>query len=238
MRWSLDTDELKAAFSGSDINLIRESFLRAAKWSNRFLAVDDVNVRFFVAKSLREWWGVGGYAPDAHSICIFTHPDMFRLREGEGQVRFSAVVAHELHHVKRRRGPGYGETLGEMMVSEGLAIKFQLETGHPDFPDERYLTGADLYKMAERAKPLLGCRILDGFISCEDGSIIDHYLVGLHLIEAWSQHTGVTAAAGCDVPAQEVLDRWKNGEFYLNGGMALRPTSSRGCAGARPGAKP
>ena len=34
------------------------------------------------------------------------------------------TIAHELHHVLRWRGPGYGTTLGEALVSEGLAGQF------------------------------------------------------------------------------------------------------------------
>lgn len=39
-----------------------------------------------------------------------------------------ALVAHELHHSSRiRMGPGYGQTLGEALVSEGLADRFAQE---------------------------------------------------------------------------------------------------------------
>ncbi len=226
MRWRLDTDDLKDAFSTEDITLIRDSFVRAAEWSDQFLRVDDVNVWFSVKKGFAEWWGVGAYAPDAHSISIFTHPEMFRLRKVEGYTRFSAVVAHELHHVMRWRGPAYGETLGQMMVSEGLALKFQRETGHPDFPDERYLNGVALRQMAEHAKPLL-----DGPVP-EDQSV-DHYLIGLHLIEAWSKYAGVTAAGACHVPADDVLNAWRSGEYDLSTDAASRPGLSMNKTGPK-----
>ena len=96
VRGQLDTDELKTIFSASDIGLIRQSVVRAAEQPAKILAVDDVNIHFSVGKSIREWWGVGAYAPDTSTICMFTHPDIFRLHEAEGYERFSAVVAHEL----------------------------------------------------------------------------------------------------------------------------------------------
>lgn len=34
------------------------------------------------------------------------------------------VIAHELHHVARMRGPGIGETLLHLLVAEGLAMSF------------------------------------------------------------------------------------------------------------------
>lgn len=37
------------------------------------------------------------------------------------------VLAHELHHCMRTRGPGYGETLAEALISEGLADHFDHE---------------------------------------------------------------------------------------------------------------
>jgi Predicted Zn-dependent protease (DUF2268) len=44
------------------------------------------------------------------------------------------TVFHEFHHVLRWDGPGYGETLGEALVSEGLAQHFvhQLEACAPE----------------------------------------------------------------------------------------------------------
>jgi uncharacterized protein YjaZ len=45
-------------------------------------------------------------------------------------------VAHELHHTSRiRTGPGYGKTLGEALVTEGLADHFASEA-FPDTPPQ------------------------------------------------------------------------------------------------------
>jgi hypothetical protein len=47
-----------------------------------------------------------------------------------------ATLAHELHHSSRiRMGPGYGETLGEALVTEGLADHFASEA-FPDTPPQ------------------------------------------------------------------------------------------------------
>ena len=46
------------------------------------------------------------------------------------------LVAHELHHSSRvRTGPGYGKTLGEALVTEGLADHFASEA-FPDTPSQ------------------------------------------------------------------------------------------------------
>ena len=46
-----------------------------------------------------------------------------------------AVLAHELHHSSRVRGPGYGIALGEALVTEGLADHFAAEA-FPDTPPQ------------------------------------------------------------------------------------------------------
>ncbi|MFV0382931.1 DUF2268 domain-containing putative Zn-dependent protease [Paracoccus sp. (in: a-proteobacteria)] len=73
-------------------------------------------------------WGVGGQAPGAGVIDVTLNPD-----------RFSAplllrTLVHEMHHLIRYEGPGYGKSLGEALVSEGLAGHFVLHVlgGKPD----------------------------------------------------------------------------------------------------------
>jgi uncharacterized protein YjaZ len=71
-------------------------------------------------------WGFGGRTFSATAVEIYidpTYPDLAqRLPE-----RLPPLVAHELHHAVRWRGPGYGRTLLEAMVSEGLADHFAVQ---------------------------------------------------------------------------------------------------------------
>lgn len=73
-------------------------------------------------------WGVGGFAPGKGLIEITLDP----ARWNEGY--FIRTLLHELHHVMRWDGPGYGSSLGEALVSEGLAGHFVVEVmgGKPD----------------------------------------------------------------------------------------------------------
>jgi uncharacterized protein YjaZ len=71
-------------------------------------------------------YGIGGRAPDATTVELYvdpSYPDLAAVLPD----RLPAMVAHELHHVFRWRGPGYGRTLLEAMVSEGLADRFSVE---------------------------------------------------------------------------------------------------------------
>jgi predicted Zn-dependent protease DUF2268 len=67
-----------------------------------------------------------------------------------------ATLAHELHHSSRvRTGPGYGSTLGEALVTEGLADFFAAEVfpRTPLPPWDHALSAAQEQALWERAQP-------------------------------------------------------------------------------------
>ncbi|AJE47661.1 DUF2268 domain-containing protein [Celeribacter indicus] len=64
-----------------------------------------------------------GYAPEAGRIEIVVDPANPALRDNRA-ASLERMFAHELHHAARWEGPGYGATLGEALVSEGLAGQF------------------------------------------------------------------------------------------------------------------
>lgn len=71
-------------------------------------------------------YGVGGFTPNGTTVQIYidpAYPEIARLlRE-----HLPPLAAHELHHARRWQGPGYGKTLLEALVSEGLADHFAIE---------------------------------------------------------------------------------------------------------------
>lgn len=73
-------------------------------------------------------WGVGGRTPSAGLVEITLDPARF---DPDLLIR---TLVHEFHHLIRRDGPGYGKSLGEALVSEGLAGHFVLQVlgGAPD----------------------------------------------------------------------------------------------------------
>lgn len=74
-----------------------------------------------------------GYAPEAGVIYLTVdpHSPIFRANHDASLER---MFAHELHHAARWESPGYGMTLGESLISEGLAGHFALEVcgGSPE----------------------------------------------------------------------------------------------------------
>lgn len=67
-----------------------------------------------------------GYAPKPGVVFITVDPCNPALEANVG-ASLERMFAHELHHAARWDGPGYGSTLGEALVSEGLAGHFVLE---------------------------------------------------------------------------------------------------------------
>ncbi|MEL6618295.1 MAG: DUF2268 domain-containing putative Zn-dependent protease [Pseudomonadota bacterium] len=64
-----------------------------------------------------------GFSPNGWMIYLSFDPDApaFAGHLGEPLER---TLAHEINHVVRWRGPGYGTTLGDALISEGLAGVF------------------------------------------------------------------------------------------------------------------
>lgn len=70
--------------------------------------------------------GHHGLCPESGVVYITVDPENPAFCKNDGQ-SLERMFAHELHHAARWAGPGYGVTLGEVIVSEGLAGYFSLE---------------------------------------------------------------------------------------------------------------
>ncbi|MFC6749025.1 DUF2268 domain-containing putative Zn-dependent protease [Deinococcus aquaticus] len=64
--------------------------------------------------------GIHGFAPTGSYVELTVSPDNPEFLPG-WRTELPATLAHELHHARRWRGPGYGRTLLEVLVTEGLA---------------------------------------------------------------------------------------------------------------------
>lgn len=88
--------------------------------------------------------GVGGFAPNANRVTLSIDPSRPDLA-GVIQDALPPILAHELHHTARHAAAGYGSTLFEAVVSEGLADHFSLELlDTPAPPWAVALSSADL----------------------------------------------------------------------------------------------
>ena len=91
------------------------------------LPVESVEILVFAsAQRSIPGYGLGGYTPSADRIDLIFDPGFQDLNGVIGS-RLPGVLAHELHHAARWGTVGYGTTLLEAVVSEGLADHFALE---------------------------------------------------------------------------------------------------------------
>lgn len=90
------------------------------------LPLQDTDVIVKAGKAVIPEKGHLGYAPEQGLIYVTVDPTSPILRANTSH-SLERMLAHELHHSSRWDGPGYGETLGEALVSEGLAGHFAQE---------------------------------------------------------------------------------------------------------------
>lgn len=94
--------------------------------SAKHLPLLDTDVILRAGKAVIHEKGHLGYAPESGVIYVTVDPESPVLRANPSQ-SLERMLAHELHHSSRWDGPGYGKTLGEALVSEGLAGHFAQE---------------------------------------------------------------------------------------------------------------
>lgn len=151
-------------------------------------------------------YGVGGFAPNGFSMEIAIDPAFPSLTDVLSD-RVPVIVAHELHHNARWRGPGYGSTLLESMVSEGLADHFAVELlDAPLAPWSNAFPPSRDQELLDRARPLFDSTSF-GFSAWFFGVGTDlprwtGYTLGYRLVEDFQeQNPGRTAADLVNTPA-------------------------------------
>jgi hypothetical protein len=117
----------------------------------------DVAVRVVVdADAVIHEIGLGGYTdPASGAVLISLDPESSIGTEQSITVWLPQVLAHELNHTKRfLEGPGGRRTLGEAIVTEGLADAFSLQAfpATPPVPWANALEPGDLDRLATLAR--------------------------------------------------------------------------------------
>jgi hypothetical protein len=153
-------------------------------------------------------YGVGGYTPNANSLEIYidpAFPDLDRLLPA----RLAQTFAHEAHHAVRQRGPGYGQTLLEALVTEGLADRFAAEV--LQLPANRWNNAFPLEEtraVMDLARPELDSRRYDyqRWFGSGGGGLPPStgYTLGWRLVAAYLDHNpGQNATTLVYAPARE-----------------------------------
>lgn len=116
--------EILTPLSNEEASLIKEACASASSRASALLPLSDIKFRFFLddSQTIPEW-GVGGYCENSAQIDIALSPG----RLADWMTNLPRTIAHEWHHLARWKGPGYGTTLPEVVISEGLAQHFEVD---------------------------------------------------------------------------------------------------------------
>lgn len=174
------------------------------------LELGGVDVAVRVAPWTLPETGVLGYAPLPHFVDLTLTPDNPHFAGG-WRTELPATLAHELHHVRRWRGPGYGTTLLEALVSEGLAQHYETEERGGLPPYARI--SADLDELWRRAQPVLDSADYGHpvwFFGSEAGGPPRWagYALGYELVRRFLVREGGDAVTWVDAPAERFRDAW------------------------------
>lgn len=116
---------------------LRRESVTSIRLIRRLIRVQDVDI-IFAANPLATvpHHGIGGYTPNEHLVLIWLNPRHPKFLS-KLKTQLGRTLAHELHHALRWKSIGYGKTLLEALVTEGLADHFELEVfnGKPELHD-------------------------------------------------------------------------------------------------------
>ncbi len=124
---------------------------------------------------------------------------------------FQAFFAHEMHHCARRSIEGFAATLGQALVTEGLACCFEAELPGGSVPV--YATrvrGDALERVRVRARAGLDERLAgwgEWFFGTREPDVPLHagYALGYDIVSTWLERNRTSAAAAFAVPAADIL---------------------------------
>ena len=113
---------------------LRVSFEETVGKVQEYLPISDVDL---IICPLSLWTlpetGIGGFSPASDIAYIYLDPSNENIQQSL-KTEIAPTIAHELYHCVRWLSSGYGKTLGEALISEGLALHFEIEfRGSPPF---------------------------------------------------------------------------------------------------------
>lgn len=200
------------AFEGME-NPILESTANTMERVSSVLGLRNVTVDIaFDSRRSIPGYGVGGYTPNARSVLIWLDPTASNVPDLISH-RLAWIVAHELHHSVRWRSPGYGSTLLEAMVSEGLADQFALQVlGGTTPPWTSALSTEQVASVHQRAASAMNNDRYDHaewFFGSGDIPRWAGYTLGFRLVDVYLEsNPGSTPAGLVDISASKLRPQW------------------------------
>ncbi|WP_168771046.1 DUF2268 domain-containing putative Zn-dependent protease [Palleronia sediminis] len=146
-----------------------------------------------------------GHSPSAGQIFITVDPANPEITRNPNGV-FQRSLAHGMHHSMRWDGPGYGRTLGEALVSEGLAGQFAKQAfGPPAAPWEKAYDDDEIDPPMSEALSAWddpGYDHAEWFYGAGGRARWAGHTLGFRLVGAVLEREGITPAAAANWPAE------------------------------------
>jgi len=190
--------------------IITESFRESAQAITNILHVVNVDVVIQHSEHVIPETGMVGYSPTADRAFLSIDPKNKNLNKSFS-MEFLATLGHELHHCSRHSGPGYGKTLKEALVSEGLACHFETELRDGVVPFyASTLSKNECSEFFKRMSPELDNEKYNHnawFFGSKKLNIPKHcgYSVGYNLVNNYIAKNNIPASKLCSTSAVEIL---------------------------------
>ncbi len=166
------------------------------------LNANQIDIIFISASMLAiPEYGIGGNSPGPNHIYVSFDPNSDKIT----QKGLTETLLHEIHHCMRWRDPGYGDTLGEAMVSEGLACLYE-EQHSGETPIYAKVNIKDEH--IQQAKELLDSNKYDHSEWFFGGKKIDRwfgYTYGYNACKHYANTTNKNASELVSLPAYKIL---------------------------------
>jgi uncharacterized protein YjaZ len=208
-RWTLHWLEASGSLGECRAEVLGE-FEAAYKMISRLIAPPrlDVLIQRLPGETLPEM-GLMGRAYRSTMFSMTLDPDnpnwLSSLRNGA----LHRQIVHEVHHCLRMAGPGYGWTLGEALVSEGLAGQLVRHLlGSDPEPWEHAVSSADLLRAPADLKALQSTYYNHSEWFFGTGALPKWlgYTLGYQIVGRWLASVGdIDAATWINVPAADIV---------------------------------
>jgi uncharacterized protein YjaZ len=155
--------------------------------------------------------GLSGYSPTAHLVQIWLDPSVKDFQNNLER-ELAPTLAHELHHAIRWHKPGYGQTLLEALVTEGLAQAFEIPFRDGQTPYYAILQNPSrMDELMDLARLEFHNAPYDHsgwFFGSEARGIPNWagYALGFKIVKQYLEKADTTAGAAYAVTAQTILE--------------------------------
>ncbi|MBM6596747.1 DUF2268 domain-containing putative Zn-dependent protease [Microvirga pudoricolor] len=165
--------------------------------------------------------GIVGMTLRRRCLAITLDPNNPNFEASMNADAFSRTLTHEFHHCLRHHGVGYGMTLPEAMVSEGLADQFDREVNGGNGQIWNHALSSEQWpSMLRRAQDALQTKHYDhrlwffggqGFGNAEPIPRWTGYTIGYHMVAAYLEAVPEAKPSRmADTPADEVISKaWR-----------------------------